>query len=584
MAGRIPQNFIDDLIGRTDIVQLIDSYVPLKKAGREYQACCPFHDEKTPSFTVSPTKQFYHCFGCGAHGTALGFMMEYQRLEFRDAVEELARLAGVDVPEEARGPDDGGEYRKLLDLHEKAQAYFRDGLRNNPKAIEYLKGRGLNREVVNAYGIGYAPEGWSGLVDKLGAGQLLTKAGLAIAKDGGGVYDRFRDRIMFPIRDSRGRIIAYGGRTMGDDSAKYLNSPETPLFHKGRNLYGLYEAKQALKEIPRLLVVEGYMDVVALAQHGIQWAVATLGTATTEEHIQALAKVTPQIVFCFDGDRAGKQAGWRALERALPALRDGFELRFLFMPEGEDPDSLVRSEGADAFSTRVDQARSLTEYLLAELTQQVDMQSLDGKARLVELVRPYWRQLHAGALRSLLTAELADKVGLPMPQLEGLLQGKEEKPVTFTSKPVQRRREPAAVTPVRRTLQILLEAPELAAQVKGYAALRELELPGVDLVYEILELLQANSGLKAAGIIERWRGQDAHKHLQRLASMSLPVPPTIDELQDCINRLLASASDQRLQLLQSKFVEGSLSEAEKAEYLDLQRRRKGQSAAEDISG
>lgn len=582
MAGRIPQNFLDDLIGRTDIVQLIDSYVPLKKAGHEYQACCPFHDEKTPSFTVSPTKQFYHCFGCGAHGTALGFMMEYQRLEFREAVEELARQAGVDIPEEAQGSDDGGEFRKLLAVHEKAQQYFRNGLRNTPAAIDYLKRRGLNREVVNAYGIGYAPEGWSGLVDTLGAGQTLVRAGLAIAKDGGGAYDRFRHRIMFPIRDTRGRIIAYGGRTLGDDSAKYLNSPETPLFHKGRNLYGLYEAKQALKEIPRLLVVEGYMDVVALAQHGIPWAVATLGTATTEEHIHALSKVTPQIVFCFDGDAAGLRAGWRALERALPAVRDGFELRFLFLPQGEDPDSLVRGEGTEAFERRVGQAQSLTEYLLAELLKQVDTTSMEGRARLAELVRPYWQKLHAGTLRSLLTNALAERVGLPARQLEDILQG--DKAVQLTPAPQRGKRESAGMTPLRRALQILLEAPELARQVEDVSDLQTLTVPGVPLLLEVLELLQSREGLTAASVYEHWHGREEQRHLARLAATSLAVTPTLAELQDCLARLRESAVAQRLQTLHEKFVHGRLDDSEKQEYLGLQRRGAGGSAIKDNSG
>ena len=570
MAGRIPQTFLDDLIGRTDIVQLIDGYVPLKKAGHEYQACCPFHDEKSPSFTVSPTKQFYHCFGCGAHGTALGFMMEYQRLEFRDAVEELARQAGVDIPEEAKGGGDDGEFRKLLAMHEKAQQYFRDGLRNSPAAIEYIKGRGLNREVVNTYGIGYATDGWSGLVDSVNAGQLLVKAGLAIAKDGGGVYDRFRHRLMFPIRDTRGRIIAFGGRTLGDDSAKYLNSPETPLFHKGKNLYGLYEARQALKEIPRLLVVEGYMDVVALAQHGIPWAVATLGTATTEEHIQTLSKVTPQIVFCFDGDAAGLRAGWRALERALPAVRDGLELRFLFLPQSDDPDTLVRREGAQALEQRVDQAQSLTEYLLAELTKQVDTRSMDGRARLAELARPYWQKLHAGTLRSLLTKALAERVGLPASNMEDILQG--DQAVNIAPAMPRAKRESAGMTPLRRALQILLEAPALAAKLGDVSDLRKLSAPGIPLLLEVVELLQSREGLTAASVYEHWHGREEQRHLAKLAAASLLVAPTLQELQDCLSRLRQSVGEQRLHELEGKFVGGQLDEGEKREYLKLQRR------------
>src|SRR5688572_19242362 len=296
---RIPQTFLDDLLGRTDIVALIGGRVQLKKAGRDWQACCPFHNEKTPSFTVSPNKQFYHCFGCGAHGNALRFLMEYDRLEFLDAVESLAHLAGIEVPKEAASAKTS-DNKPLYALMEQAAQFFRDKLREQQKAIEYLKGRGLSGEIAKIFGIGYAPPGWNNLLDQLKDEKLAVASGMAIRKDDGGTYDRFRDRIMFPIRDSRGRVIAFGGRTLGDETPKYLNSPETPIFHKGRNLYGLYEARQALREIPRLLVVEGYMDVVALAQHCISYAVATLGTATTEEHMEQIFRSTSEVVFCFD--------------------------------------------------------------------------------------------------------------------------------------------------------------------------------------------------------------------------------------------------------------------------------------------
>ncbi len=359
MAGLIPQSFIDDLMNRIDIVEVIDGRVPLKKTGREYTACCPFHNEKTPSFTVSPTKQFYHCFGCGAHGTAIGFLMEYEHLSFPESVEELARLAGVPMEYEGPSPNEPVRRKKdesLYDLLAKVDQYYRQQLRQHPqsrRAVDYLKQRGVSGEIAAEFGLGFAPPGWDNLERQLGQSaevrEKLVSTGMLIKKDSGGSYDRFRDRIMFPIRDRRGRTIAFGGRILPDNQekgdkppAKYLNSPETPLFHKGQELYGLYEARQALRDITRLMVVEGYMDVVALAQYGIRYAVATLGTATTEEHLHKLFRLTPEIVFCFDGDRAGREAAWRALNNALPVMREGRQIRFMFLPDGEDPDSYVR--------------------------------------------------------------------------------------------------------------------------------------------------------------------------------------------------------------------------------------------------
>ncbi|HKJ77760.1 MAG TPA: DNA primase, partial [Gammaproteobacteria bacterium] len=360
MAGRIPQSFIDDLLSRVDIVEVIDARVPLKKAGRDYAACCPFHDEKTPSFTVSPTKQFFHCFGCGAHGTALGFLMEYDHMGFVEAVEELAAKQGLEIPYEGGAPaaGPGRDLKPLYDLLGQADRYFRHQLRNHPaaaKAVDYLKGRGVSGEVAAAFGLGYAPPGWDGLLQALGrddgALKRLVEVGLLIEREEDRRrYDRFRDRVIFPIRDPRGRTVGFGGRVLGDDKPKYLNSPESEVFHKGRELYGLYEAQQAVRRPERLLVVEGYMDVVALAQHGIANAVATLGTAATADHLQRLFRVTGEVVFCFDGDEAGGKAAWRALENAMPQMRDGRQVRFMFLPQGEDPDSLVRAIGGEAFA------------------------------------------------------------------------------------------------------------------------------------------------------------------------------------------------------------------------------------------
>lgn len=572
--GRIPQSFIDDLLSRTDIVTLIDTYVPLKKAGREYQACCPFHNEKTPSFTVSPAKQFYHCFGCGAHGTALSFMMEYQRLEFREAVEELARQAGVDVPEEIGGDSDGGERRELFALMEQAQKYFRDGLRNYANAVDYLKGRGLNKEVVNRFGIGYAPEGWRGLVDALGKQganeKLIIKAGLAARREGKTeAYDRFRNRITFPIRDSRGRIIGFGGRTIGEDTAKYLNSPETPLFHKGRHLYGLYELRQACRDVQRVMVVEGYMDVVALAQNGVPYSVATLGTATTEEHLNTLSRMTPEILFCFDGDRAGRSAAWRAVERALPVLRDGCELRFMFLPQGEDPDSLIRAEGHEAFEARLSRdAVPLSRFLLDHLKSEVDLTSLDGKARLIELARPHVAQIKAPAFRQLFLRQLAEMAGLAVNELEAVLGGA---PVLPSRPAPKKKRESAGMTPVRRAIQLLLEQPSLANEAEGLTELRTMDMAGLPLLLEMIELLQANPEFTAANVLEHWRGRDEERHLSKLAAQKPEFEEAnlVAEFHDCLKRLRAYASAERLEILLGYSRERELTAEEKSELNQL---------------
>jgi DNA primase len=390
MGGLIPDSFIEELLGRVDIVEVIERRVPLKKAGREYQARCPFHDEKTPSFTVSPQKQFYHCFGCGAHGSAIGFMMNYEGLEFVDAVEELARLAGLQVPRDtaaaASRPAAG-----LYELLAEAGDWYQSQLKQSQQAIEYLKRRGLSGEVAARFGVGYAPAGWDGLMRQLGTDdqrlKLLQRAGM-LSQGKGGTYDKFRDRIMFPIHDRRGRIIAFGGRALADDGPKYLNSPETELFHKGRELYGLYLARKSQAKLEQILVVEGYMDVVALAQFGFGNCVATLGTATTGDHAELLFRAADEAIYCFDGDQAGRKAAWRALEATLPRLREGRQARFLFLPEGEDPDSLVRRQGGEAFEALLADAQPLSEYFFDQLTGGVDMSSIDGRARLVGQTAP----------------------------------------------------------------------------------------------------------------------------------------------------------------------------------------------------
>ncbi|MDO3383517.1 DNA primase [Gilvimarinus algae] len=452
--SRIPQSFIDELLDRVDIVEVVDHRVKLKKTGKNYAACCPFHDEKTPSFTVSPDKQFYYCFGCGASGNAVGFIMDYERIAFPEAVEQLAHLCGLDVPKEEATPASSRQERlrkRLYELLEKACDYYADQLRHHPgraKAVDYLKGRGLDGRIARDYGIGYAPPGWDNLLKALGTSAeerdgLLT-AGMLIQPEGSDrLYDRFRYRIMFPIRDTRGRVIGFGGRVLGDDKPKYLNSPETPVFHKGQELYGLHEARLAYRNLPRLLVVEGYMDVVSLAQFGIRYGVATLGTACGEEHLQRAFRYTSEVVFCFDGDSAGRRAATRALESALPAMTDGRQVKFLFLPEGEDPDTLVRQIGPDKFENLINMAVPLEDYLFDAAAEGINIRTMEGRAHLSKRAAPLLAQLPKGVFKELMFDALANRTGLNRATLEELVD---------TPEPLPSHRAP--------------EAPEAAATVK----------------------------------------------------------------------------------------------------------------------
>jgi len=452
----IPNDFIDTLLGRVDIVEVIDRYVPLKKAGANYVACCPFHSEKTPSFSVSPTKQFYHCFGCGAHGTAIGFLMEHAGKAFPDAVEELARDAGLEVPRiEREGEKERRE--EAADLNEillVAARFYRARLKGATAAVDYLKARGLTGEIAARFGIGYAPDAWQGLAEPFPKydDPALEAAGLVIAGDGDKRYDRFRDRVMFPIHDSRGRVIGFGGRVLGSGEPKYLNSPETPVFSKGRELYGIYLARNAIRDAGKVVVVEGYMDVVALAQHGVEYAVATLGTSTTPVHAQKLFRMTDTVVFCFDGDAAGRKAAWRALENTLPVLADGKNALFLFLPDGEDPDDYVRKRGRAAFENALAGAVPLSEFLLAELAARHPPTSSEGRAALVAAARPHFAEIAAPVLAAILRKRLAQLSGLPEDELRGLLAtgGGESRSREAAAPESRPHRMPGGRTPARR--------------------------------------------------------------------------------------------------------------------------------------
>jgi DNA primase len=425
----IPDDFISQVLSRVDIVDVIDKHVKLKKAGQNYSACCPFHSEKTPSFSVSPAKQFYHCFGCGVSGSAIKFLMEYAGMQFRDAVKELADGVGMAMPLEAdRGEsiERAKEAASLGEVMSAARDFYRAELKKSSRAIDYFKGRGLSGEVAAKFGLGYAPDNWQALkavvTDYTAA--ALSECGLVIDNDEGRRYDRFRDRVMFPILDQRGNVIGFGGRVIGQGEPKYLNSPETPLFEKGRELYGLFQARRAIRDTDTAIVVEGYMDVVALAQNGVENAVATLGTATTPMHVQKLLRMADNLVFCFDGDKAGRRAAWRALEQSLPVVIDGKDIRFLFLPAEDDPDTFVRRLGKDAFMAELKAAKPLSAFLFDHLASEVDVSNEEGRARLLANAKPLIAQVStqtAPALALMLRRKLADVVGLGTIEVEKLV-------------------------------------------------------------------------------------------------------------------------------------------------------------------
>ena len=575
MAGHIPEPFIDDLMNRTDIVEVVGARLQLKKSGSNHHALCPFHTEKTPSFTVSADKQFYHCFGCGAHGTAIRFLMEYERLSFREAVEQLARQAGMELPKEARQHVDPGS-RVLYELLDRASAQYGRWLRQHDerqRAVDYLRGRGLSGEIAARYGVGYAPPGWDNLLREFGQDGELVRAGLAIRKDSGSIYDRFRDRVMFPIRDRRGRTVGFGGRVLDDGEPKYLNSPETPVFHKGRELYGLYECLQVDRKPAEILVVEGYMDVVALAQHGFPNAVATLGTATTTQQVDRLFQTCRDVVFCFDGDRAGRQAAWRALESALPAMRDDRQARFLFLPEGEDPDSLVRELGSDGFGKVLGDALPLSELLFRELSADADLRTVDGRARFTERVAPLLARIPPGVLRDMLAEELARRAGVQREHVETAIAGRHQVPIDAS--PPLATRPGAGVgqrrNSVRVAVALLLQRPSLAALVDDSRQLRQLELPGVDLLAQLLEILGRNPHLSTGALLERFHGSEHETALWKLASWEHLVPESgmENEFLDCIRKLETLIAEQRLQYLHHRLEAGELTAEEHREWLTL---------------
>ncbi len=607
MAGRIPQSFIDELIARADIVEIIGSRVPLKKAGREYKACCPFHDEKTASFWVSPDKQFYHCFGCGAHGTALGFLMNYEQLPFPEAVEELAGRLGLEVPHEGGGgapPRAAEEHTELLG---RVAGFYQENLAGSERARAYLRGRGLDAAIAERFRIGYASDAWNEVLRRFGATdesrRALSDTGLIIERDSARPgsepwYDRFRDRIMFPIRDPRGRVLGFGGRLLGEGEPKYLNSPETALFHKGQELYGLHEIRLARTSLKRLLIVEGYMDVVRLHQAGVAYAAATLGTATTPEHLKRAFRLVSEVVFAFDGDRAGRAAAWRALHNALPEVREGRELRFLFLPEGEDPDSLVGREGREAFEARLAGALPLSEYLAAHLREQADLAHADGRAKFVALARPLLAKIPQGVYLELLLARIAQEVGLGADRLRELLQadlaaaptasgsGHSETPRAHHAS--SRRGAERGVGSGRRGLvtqaiQTLLHFPATAAAVPSgvlpaLADIDEAELGGIATLRDLLAALRTQPHRTGSQLLEQWRERPEHRRLGELQAerILLDQGQAGSELLGILDRLIAQIGAERqarrYDELLRRVESGAASAEERLEFQSLNRR------------
>lgn len=606
MAGTIPREFIDEVLAYTDIVELIDSRVPLKRSGSNHMACCPFHGEKTPSFSVSQPKQFYHCFGCGASGDAIRFLMEYEHLSFVEAIEELAQMAGLQVPKVAYANEQSKQAPEQFELLDQVSNYYQHQLNNHPqtqKVQSYMQQRGLNPEIIKTFGLGFAPPGWDNVLNVIGAGneqkiQALADTGMLIKREDDEVqqgkqfkspwYDRFRERLMFPIRDRRGRTIAFGGRILGDGKPKYLNSPETRLFHKGQELYGLFELKQALRKINQIVVVEGYMDVVSLAQFDVRYSVATLGTATTAEHLQKLFRLCDEVIFCFDGDRAGKEAAWRAMNNAFPAIKPGKQARFMFLPDGEDPDTLIRQKGKVGFEEAMSQAMTFSEFFFDTLMKQVNMDSLDGRSKLIDLSKPYLEQIQEGAFQTLMIARLSELADIDQNSLLPLLgiksavlevgQAKRKEGV-FSQQRSERsnKQAPKAPSPVKKAIAYLLQYPALAEMAGDPGRFSTLELADIDVLIQLLDLLQNDPHLTTARLLANWQDPGQREFLSNLAVEPLLITDEQAvncEFNDTLQLLTRQYQQQRFTLLERKERQQGLNEMEKKEYFQLLNRLK----------
>ncbi|RUQ93365.1 DNA primase [Legionella septentrionalis] len=568
MTGLIPRPFIDELLNRTDIIELIDSYVPLKKRGNSHLACCPFHNEKTPSFNVLAKKQFYHCFGCGASGNAISFIMNYLHLGFVETIETLALRVGMQVPRE-----ENHSHNKSSDLYQllkQVAQFFQKQLKENQETISYLKKRGVSGEIARLYQLGYAPSGWHVLETQFKSRRNeLIAAGMLVQKENGQTYDRYRHRVIFPIHDRHGRIIGFGGRILASEQQpKYLNSPETVIFQKNRELYGLHQIIQQKTVINHIVVVEGYMDVIALAEHGILNAVATLGTATSTFHIQLLSKHTKNIIFCFDGDAAGRKAAWRALESTLPSLNEGLAANFIFLPEGHDPDSLVRAEGKDKFLQRLQQAIPLNQYFFTTLTEDYDSTNLSSRTQLVNAAKPYLLKMPEGPYKEMMLDELARLTRIEHHRLTQLLEDKVSINLHDASVNMAR-------SPLRLAVALLLQNPELYQAHSQELPPHLLDAPNQAILQTLIQQIAEHPGINTASLVEFWRDSNLFESMNKLAAWDHQVPEAAlsKEFLDIMNFLIKQNRENKIQQLLEKSRTMSLTESDRLQLQDMLKER-----------
>ena len=583
MAGKIPQDFIDELLTRTDIIDVIDAYVPLKKAGKNHKACCPFHEEKTPSFNVNQDKQFYYCFGCTASGTAITFLMEHLRIGFVEAIEDLASRAGMEIPREAYSSGDSSSAsNKLYELLESITEYYTNELKNNKNTnniINYIKKRNINNETRVEFELGFAPPGWDNLVSNFGKSKetikLLVDAGVIIKNDRGSYYDRFRNRLIFPIRDQRGRVIGFGGRVLGDETPKYLNSPETQIFQKGRELYGLFQARKALRDLKDIYIVEGYMDVIALAQFGIKNVVATLGTAATFEHIGKLFRITNKLIFCFDGDKAGKKAAWRALENSLSLLKNGRQVYFIFLPNNEDPDTFVNKNGKNAF-INTEMLTPLSDFLFNSISHNINLEILEGRSEMINKTLPYLAKLPLDPYKDIIIKELSKITGYEVNDIQKQLSIPEKsdfKELKNNNKKVENNR---GIEKIRWLIRCLLHQPSLALNVESTESLLALESSGIDFLCELIQLIKKNPNITLAGILENWRDSKFEKRLCELASEEdefNEIGVTNEVFTDAISGLIET-HQKEFETFKKKNSPLELTDEEKLKYREMQKSSK----------
>lgn len=567
----IPREFIDLVLTKIDLVDLITTRLPLrKKSGNNYFACCPFHNEKTPSFSVNQTKQFFYCFGCGARGNAIDFLMQHDHLSFPETIETLARQIGMEIPKTVTAHKKTDSLPELYELMTQVATYYQAQLRQSERAIRYLKNRGITGKIAQQFGLGYAPASWSHILDAFGKTDAdkkrLFDVGLIIKKTEGGYYDRFRDRIIYPIHDYRGRIIGFGGRIIDEGEPKYLNSPETPLFQKGHELYGLYQALKANRQLEHILIVEGYMDVMALFQHGITYAVATLGTATTSHHLKRLFRYTHEIIFCFDGDEAGRTAAWRALEVLFPIMHDSLQVRFLFLPEGEDPDSLVRKEGKIPFEKGLDDALSLSQFFFQTIGQQSDLATMEGRAQFATAALKHIQELPYGLLQGILLDELARRARIDVQSLKQRVKQQDARP--GATSPFSIPAKTKIASPLRCTIGLLMQYPELAALIKE--PLPKTSLPGQALFTQLFEIIQKNPHISTGGLIEYWRSQPEETFITKLAHWEHLLPDTgiANEFLGAIRQLTLLSYEEEINRLLAKAAQEGLTEGEKIALSD----------------